>query len=418
MANTTPKRGRGRPRKIKPENTNSSFPLLAEKNPRGRPPKSKAAGIAVPAVIESKKIITDVTMNATNAQEMTAPIKRKTKLFSGSQIMQEMERVAKVSWIIDDFFPQSANVCMMYGAPSSYKSFIALDMMLSIAHGRNYHGRDAEQGSVVYIAAEGGAGLWKRIVAWHKFHGLTEITDNFIVRDGGINLHDKKELAALTAELMEANIKPKFIVIDTLARCFGDLDENSNAAMGSAVNSCDILRELIGSKVLIIHHSGKDKTKGSRGGNALPGGVDTSFEITAVGQKVCKLLVKKQKDEDDGKEFFYKMNIMPLDFQDLKGNQITSLVPELDNKLGAANKPLQQLSGTKAKVFDALKAAIEAAGEDGVTLEQWQGAYYDMEKKVTPDNKRVYHNREYKVLLKDGLIYECNGLFFAEAPKQ
>lgn len=359
----------------------------------------------------NKSVLNDSTMNAQKAQEMTAPIKRKSKLFSGSQIRQEMERVAKVSWIIDDFFPQSANVCMMYGAPSSYKSFIALDVMLSIAHGIKYHGRDVEQGSICYIAAEGAAGLWKRIIAWQKFHGLTEISDNFIVRDGGFNLHDKKELAAFADEIQETGIKPKFVVIDTLARCFGDLDENSNAAMGSAIVSCDILREKIGSKVLIIHHSGKDKTKGARGGIALPCGVDTSFEVSAVGQKVCKLLVRKQKDDEDGKEFFYKMNVVPLDFKDLKGNQIASLVPELDSKMGTtAIKPFNGASGRKLDLLTALQTAIEESGTEGATEEQWRDAFY--KKHGKEGRERTAFTENYQKLEAEKYVYKIDDYFY------
>lgn len=355
------------------------------------------------------------TMNAPKVQEVAAPTKRQNKLFSGSQIMEEMKRVSKVAWIIDDFFPQSANVSLLYGAPSSYKSFIALDIMLCIAHGLPYYGRETEQGSVVYIAAEGGAGLWKRIVAWQESHKLTEISDNFIVRDGGFNLHDKKELAALATEILEAGIKPKFIVIDTLARCFGDLDENSNAAMGQAIIACDILREKIGCKALIIHHSGKDKTKGARGGIALPCGVDTSFEVSAIGQKVCKVLVRKQKDAEDGKEFFYKMKLVTLDFQDLKGNQITSLVPELDNKLGAANKPFNGASGRKLELLTALQTAIEKSDTEGATEEQWRNAFYDKHGKT--GKERTAFTENYQKLEAEKSIYKIENLYFLSNEK-
>jgi len=327
--------------------------------------------------------------------------KGKSKLFAGNQIRQEMERVARVQWVIESFIPQTSNIIALYGAPSSFKSFLALDMMLTVANGKAYHGLDAEPGKVVYIAAEGGAGLWKRVVAWHNQHGLTEISDNFIVHDGAINLHDAQELQRLIDELLQANINPSFVVIDTLARCFGELDENSNAAMSAAVNACDLIREALNTKVLLVHHSGKDKTKGMRGGSALPGGVDTTFEATAAGNKVCKLTVRKQKDGEDGQEYFYKLTVVDLGIKDLKGNAITSLVPELDKNLRANDKP--QLIGKKSQVYNALIAAIKESGNDGATLEQWRDAYYKAHGNI-PSEKTAFSNY-HKELLSSGHAY-------------
>ena len=327
--------------------------------------------------------------NSTTNSDKKPVNRTKSKLFSGNQKKEEMERIARISWIIEDFIPQTSNIIALYGAPSSFKSFIALDMMLSIANGKQYHVFDAEPGKVVYIAAEGGSGLWKRVVAWHNQHEIDDITDNFIIHDGAVNLHDKQELQNFINEITQANINPSFVVVDTLARCFGELDENSNAAMSAAVNACDLIREALNTKVLIIHHSGKDKNKGMRGGSALFGGIDTNFEATAAGNKVCKLVVRKQKDSEDGKEFFYKMNPVDLGIKDLKGNAITSLVPEYNQNMKANDKP--QLIGKKGQVYNALIAAIKLDGGDNVSVEQWRDAYYSFHGN-TPKEKTAFSN--------------------------
>ena len=44
---------------------------------------------------------------------------------------------------------------MMYGAPGTGKSFLAIDMALSVANGLPWHGYETKQGAVLYIAGEG-----------------------------------------------------------------------------------------------------------------------------------------------------------------------------------------------------------------------------------------------------------------------
>ena len=48
------------------------------------------------------------------------------------------------------------------------KTFVALDMALSIAKGLPFHGLPTKQGAVAYIAGEGARGLLGRIEAWYR----------------------------------------------------------------------------------------------------------------------------------------------------------------------------------------------------------------------------------------------------------
>lgn len=52
------------------------------------------------------------------------------------------------------------------------------------------------------------------------------------------------------------------IILDTLARCFGGNDENDARDMGAFIRGCDELKRRTGATVLVVHHSGKDETKG------------------------------------------------------------------------------------------------------------------------------------------------------------
>jgi AAA domain len=59
-----------------------------------------------------------------------------------------------VDWLIEDYLERDT-VTQLFGDPGSGKSFIALDMALSIATGQEWHGHATKSGPVFYIAGEG-----------------------------------------------------------------------------------------------------------------------------------------------------------------------------------------------------------------------------------------------------------------------
>jgi RecA-family ATPase len=92
------------------------------------------------------------------------------------------------------------------------------------------------------------------------------------------------------------------VVIDTLAQTTPGADENSAEGMGKALGSCRRIHEATDALVVLIHHSGKDKTRGMRGWSGLPGACDTIFEVTRDGDERTARL-EKVKDGEDGAEF-------------------------------------------------------------------------------------------------------------------
>src|SRR5262249_31524456 len=70
-------------------------------------------------------------------------------------------------WLVKPVMPADS-VGMMFGASGTFKSFIAVDAAMHVAHGLPWMGRRTRQGDVIYLAAEGGTGLWGRICAWHQ----------------------------------------------------------------------------------------------------------------------------------------------------------------------------------------------------------------------------------------------------------
>ena len=219
--------------------------------------------------------------------------------------LNELLKLPPVSFLIPPYILNNS-FAVLYGAPASYKSFLALDWSLSLAHGIDWNGRATKRGSVVYLAMEGQAGLRQRITAWHKNTGLNPDDIDFICFITPLSLADaateNSDMKGMIGEINNkfGGEKPKLIVVDTLARSFIGRDENSSIDMGIFINNIDILRQYYGCTVLVVHHSGKDSSRGMRGSSALRGAIDSEFEIKRKldTMSVC-LKTKKQKDSEE-----------------------------------------------------------------------------------------------------------------------
>lgn len=211
-------------------------------------------------------------------------------------------------WLIDTILPEGG-LCTLYGPPESFKSFVALDLALCVASGRPWHGYEVQQGHVLYVAAEGGPGIGKRVRAWLLAQGLSASTTEVAWLIESLSIFkDSTDMALLLDRIAEIERIPRLIVIDTLARCF-DGDENQQEDMGRFVAGLDRLRHEYGSTLLAIHHTRLDGDR-ERGNTALRGGTDTMMSITRDGDTIL-LECTKQKDAEHFPSITLKLRVIP-----------------------------------------------------------------------------------------------------------
>jgi AAA domain len=197
-------------------------------------------------------------------------------------------------WLIPTMLPK-AGIAMVFGPPGCGKSFLAMAWSLCIASGTQWLGRPVLQGPVAYIAGEGSFGLGPRIRAWKSHHGFQG--------DSGVQWYDQSIIlqdASQVSELLTAfsedfPLPPVLVVIDTLSRCSGGADENSNTEMTRVIAAADVLQQQYHCTVLIVHHAGKDRDKGPRGASSLTGNTETIIEVVATTEG-CRVVCFKQKD--------------------------------------------------------------------------------------------------------------------------
>src|ERR1700722_1190286 len=73
---------------------------------------------------------------------------------------------ASEQWLIEDVLPLRG-LGLVFGKQGSFKSFVAMGLALAVMLGERWAGKRVKKGNILYLAAEGGPGMAKRI-APHK----------------------------------------------------------------------------------------------------------------------------------------------------------------------------------------------------------------------------------------------------------
>jgi AAA domain len=295
--------------------------------------------------------------------------------------------------------------------PGTAKSVLVGDIGCHVAAGMEWHGRKVKQGLVVFFAAERKKLTERRVAAWRKKHGVTNIP--FAVVGGKLDLTtgliDAKTLAMTIKGLEEKSGHTcALIILDTVTRTFGPGDQHQSRDMQRYVQSVDELNRATGAHIAAIHHSPWNDDRG-KGAIDLDGAVDVSFVVNVKGSglaKVFTLSCTGANDGEDGPVTSFRLESIALG-TDADGKVTTApVVVQAD----VVTSDGSNLKGQTTKALESLERAIEAHGEsppdrspgfpDGVVTvnrEQWRARFYAdtraREDKVTEDTLRKRFNR-------------------------
>lgn len=252
------------------------------------------------------------------------------------------------AWLVKDVIERDS-LAEVHGAPGGGKSFIAMDLAASIATGTDWHDHRTTQGAVFYIAGEGQNGLARRFKGWEIDRGISLTDAPLCISSTPIALDDPesalKVKQAITAMAEHQQQTPVLIVVDTLARNFSG-DENSTKDMNLFIRCMDALRVQWKASILIVHHTGKDVTRGARGSSVLKGAIDAEFSVTMDENKIICLEAHKMKEAELPRPMAFKLQGVRLPLVDEDGNDILSCTPHL---IGDDYKPPQKGSKGRGK---------------------------------------------------------------------
>lgn len=292
----------------------------------------------------------------------------------------------------------------IYGPSGSYKSFLAVSWACHIAAGMKWAGKSVSAGSVMYVVGEGGIGVPRRIKAWEKQHGI-KLDNLYLVNRPvfPVRSEDISQVINAARDVERKTGQPiRLIILDTLARCFGGNDENDAKDMGAFIEGCDRIKQATRSTLLVVHHSGKDDTKGARGSSAFRAALDAEFSVRREGEGGAIVLTcTKMKDAEEPKQAAFDLVELDL-FQDRDGETVSSLVvrdvPREPQGVDPELEGIKHLSENHATLWQSIRSR-KAKGEpcNRAVLRD------DMEAMLGEKARKSFHKWLDK-LVSDGLI--------------
>ena len=270
---------------------------------------------------------------------------------------------------VKGLWPRSG-LCFVGGPSMSGKSFWALDALARICRGEDVLGRRSLQAGCLYIAAEGAAGVRKRIKALRGKIGPLHGAFQFIGQ--APNLRDADDLAELReaieqskAELQAAGHDLGIVCLDTLSASIPGADENSAADMSPVLHELQAMAAELGLLVLIIAHTGKDETRGLRGWSGLLANADGVIMLEAPDGETRTGTVLKVKDGLSGDRFAFYLERVVLGLDD-DGDEIsTCVIQETEAPEGrrSGRRP-SKAGGTGDLILSALGRVLEDKPRD------------------------------------------------------
>lgn len=314
--------------------------------------------------------------NAANETNDKQP--NKIRLHRGSDLLTP----TPIKWLVSGVL-EAGVLAAAFGAPASGKSFVAIDLALSIASGRAWNDRGVKQGSVVYFAGEGKAGIKRRLTAWMQRNPESRelIAEHFYLSDRACNLPNETALVLDTL----ADVKNlKLVILDTLQRTM-EGDENSTRDMTAYIKSLDAIKAAHPeSVVLVVHHTGHGSADRARGSSVLKASLDAEISVSKDDAGVITLKSSKAKDAEPFPPLSFRLESVVLDgWADETGQPVTSAVLK---HLEAHQQELSWLSKVNGKnqkaamivletLYQAQRRNLEANGHDPsgaqVTLDDW-----------------------------------------------
>jgi hypothetical protein len=278
----------------------------------------------------------------------------------------DIEKHPRKCWLVQNFLGVG-EMSALYGMPGTAKSALAGDLGAHVAAGLPWFGRQVSQGAVLYIAAERGALVNRRMAAWRRHHGINDIPLGIVAKS--IDLRSNRKDADSVIECCERLQKnfghdPRLVIIDTVSRVLAGGDENAPRDMGHLVANLAHIQEGTGAHVQVIHHVPQGQLR-LRGHGSLLGSMDTTVSLEKSSSGSVTATIDKNNDGPEGQAIAFRLEAVELYCDSETGETTTApvvipseIVPQqadrkkkpLSAKYERARRALRGLaSGTLAK---------------------------------------------------------------------
>lgn len=304
-----------------------------------------------------------IALRAGAAARFAAMVEEKAACRDGVAftLFRDIDPAPRKAWMIDDLLGAN-ELSVFYGAPGCGKSVLVGDAACHVAAGMDWHGRQTLRGAVLYVAAERGGLVKRRMAAWRKHHGIEDLP--LAVATGFFDLctadTDTEKLARTCRTLADIFGCPVvWVIIDTVAQVLAGGDENSGRDMGALVSHLAKLQQATGAHVSVVHHVPHAEQQRMRGHGALLGAADTAIRVENDPEKPCRIAkVEKANDGPDDAAVAFTLNSVTLCTDEDTGKDTTAPV------VNPAEAPDNRRTGANVRLTNAEAIALRLLKEE------------------------------------------------------
>jgi predicted ATP-dependent serine protease len=244
-------------------------------------------------------------------------------------------------WLIKGFMTQGS-VALLYGNPGVGKSFVAIDIGLSVAKGKEWFNSMTSQGAVVMVSTEGNQSLQLRLKGWEIENDMSlSDTNNFIFCFEPIDFSKTSAQQNFLKKMKTLPEQPKLIIIDTFADCFSQSSnsENDSGSVSKFLGGIKRIVDKTGASALIVHHNNKGARK-ERGSTAIRGKMDSMYLVTSSKAGFAVIDSTKQRNFAVDKKIQFSLKEVNLPELESEFSLATTCVAVLrDGTVSAVNRP-------------------------------------------------------------------------------
>jgi hypothetical protein len=185
-------------------------------------------------------------------------------------------------WLVHGVIP-AKRLGVLYSAPKVGKSLLAYELAARLSMGMDVFGIPTEAKRVLYVDFENTPkGDIKPRLRDMGFGGQ-RLSNLFVLSFPALGKLDTEQGARDLAKAV-VEFKPDLVILDTISRMIGG-EENSNDTWIKVYNNTLMMLKAAEVAVLRLDHTGKDASKGQRGGSAKSGDVDYIWHLEREGSR-------------------------------------------------------------------------------------------------------------------------------------
>jgi len=314
-----------------------------------------------------------------------------------------------LEWLVENYILQETQV-QLVGSSGLGKSFLAIDLALSVATGKQWNSCDVKQGPVAYINAEGHTGFQHRLKGWTIEHQKVK-DEYFCLSNGPVDMMCKYSIKSLTTHLDKFaaphNGHISLIVLDTLRRnTSGNEDDSKDTSV--FINNLEKLCKRYGATGFIIHHPGHNNTGRARGSSSQKAALDTVLLLKKDKEGVGLICTKLKDGGAIPDSVGYELEVVTIPWLDSKGNCITTCIPSYDEDSNAGGQSLKPMTTMIDMAIDALNNSFNGVFGDDAPLDEWESTFTKSRLSKTPYAKhntiKKSFNRSKDELIDKGVV--------------